>query len=69
MHLQRTVQDLNDVVLRHGKQLDQLDRRLAALSAILPALDAAPQPSDLGENSPNAALLPLPFGTESPDDE
>lgn len=68
MHLQRTVQDLNDVVLHHGEQLDQLDRRLAALAAILPALDAAPPGVDEGGTPPDDSHPSLRFGAEPPEE-
>lgn len=52
-HLQRTVQDLDQVVFQQHRRLDVLDARLARLSASLEAM-AAPQapPTELEDERP-----------------
>lgn len=52
-HLQRTVEDLNEVVIDQGRKIDQLERHMALYARQLGALsERVPEPRTLEEDRP-----------------
>ena len=53
MHLQRTVQDLDQVVILQGKRLDTLERKVSQFAVVLETLaPASEQEPPLSESKP-----------------